>query len=210
MPSCALTQTRRAIAGYVAAVTVQRFAPTQARGRVTSADVVMAATVGPNGLTEKQEAFALAFLETGNAAEAYRRAYDVAPDAKDGWLYVEACQLLDNPKIALRLKELRDQAEKLSIFTLQAAMEEFEEARQAALREGQAAAAVSATTGKVKLFGLDRPTKIAAEHVGKNGGPIQVSAHDAFATFARLVGRHGAASAGDDPQAGGVDSEGKA
>lgn len=168
----------------------------------------MAASVGPNGLTEKQEAFSLAFLETGNAAEAYRRAYDVAPDAKDGWLYVEACQLLDNPKIALRLKELRDQAERLSIFTLQAAMEEFEEARQAALREGQAAAAVSATTGKVKLFGLDKPTRIAAEHVGKNGGPIQVSANDAFATFARLMGGHGAAPAGDDPEAGGVGSEG--
>jgi phage terminase small subunit len=125
--------------------------------------------------TPKQEAFALAFLETGNAAEAYRRAYDVAPDAKDSWIYVEACQLLDHPKVALRLKELRDQAEVLSIFTLQAAMEEFEEARQTALRAGQAAAAVSATSGKVKLFGLDRPAKVAlaAEHTGKDGGPMQ-------------------------------------
>ena len=35
-------------------------------------------------LTPKQEAFCLAFLETGNAAQAYRRAYDVAEDAKDG------------------------------------------------------------------------------------------------------------------------------
>ena len=30
-----------------------------------------------NALTPKQEAFALAYVETGNAAEAYRRAYDV-------------------------------------------------------------------------------------------------------------------------------------
>ncbi len=131
----------------------------------------MAAAVGPNGLTEKQEAFALAFLETGNAAEAYRRAYDVAPEAKDGWLYVEACQLLDNPKIALRLKSLRDQAERLSIFNLSAAMDEFEEARQLAQAEKNPSAMVAATTGKVKLFGLDKPAKI--EHTGKDGGAIK-------------------------------------
>ncbi len=131
----------------------------------------MAAAVGANGLTEKQEAFALAFLETGNAAEAYRRSYDVAPDAKDGWLYVEACQLLDNPKIAQRLKELRDQAERLSIFSLSAAMDEFEEARTLAQTEKNPSAMVAATTGKVKLFGLDKPAKI--EHTGKDGGPIK-------------------------------------
>lgn len=123
-------------------------------------------------LTPKQEAFALAFLETGNAAEAYRRAYDVSENAKDHWLYVEASQLLDHPEIARRLKELRDQAEKLSIFTLAAAMEEFEEARKLALQEGQAAAAVSATSGKVKLFGLDRPSKV--EMAGKGGGPLML------------------------------------
>jgi len=122
-------------------------------------------------LTPKQEAFALAFLETGNAAEAYRRAYDVATDAKDGWLYVEACQLLDNPKVALRLKDLREQAERLSIFNLSAAMDEFEQARKLAMTEKNPSAAVAATTGKVKLFGLDKPARV--EHAGKDGGPIQ-------------------------------------
>lgn len=135
-------------------------------------------------LTPKQEAFCLAFLETGNAAEAYRRAYDVAPDAKDGWLYVEACQLLDNPKIALRLKELRDQAEKLSIFNLSAAMDEFEQARVLAKTEKNPSAMVAATTGKVKLFGLDRPTKF--EHTGKDGGAIQTE--EVGAGAAKLLG----------------------
>lgn len=124
------------------------------------------------GLTVKQEAFCLAFLETGNAAEAYRRAYDVAPDAKDGWLYVEACQLLDNPKIAQRLQGLRDQAQKMALFGVLQASEEFEEARLAALRLGMPAAAVSATTGKVKLFGLDKPSRV--EVTGKDGAPIEV------------------------------------
>jgi phage terminase small subunit len=126
---------------------------------------------GMPDLTPKQEAFCLAFLETGNAAEAYRRAYDVLPEAKDGWLYVEACQLLDNPKIALRLKGLREQAERLSIFNLSAAMDEFEEARKLALAIENPAAMVAATTGKVRLFGLDKPSKM--EHTGKDGGTIK-------------------------------------
>ena len=90
---------------------------------------------------------------------------------KDGWLYVEACQLLDNPKIALRLKNLREQAERLSIFNLSAAMDEFEQARKLALSVENPAAMVAATTGKVKLFGLDKPARV--EHAGKDGGPIQ-------------------------------------
>lgn len=135
-------------------------------------------------LTPKQEAFALAFFETGNAAEAYRRAYDVSENAKDGWLYVEACQLLDNPKIALMLQELREQAERHSIYTRQKAMEELEAARAEAMKLGNPSAAVSAINGKVKLYGLDAPTKIKAEVTGKDGGPIQseeVSARDRIA-----------------------------
>lgn len=135
-------------------------------------------------LTPKQEAFALAYFETGNAAEAYRRAYDVAADARDSWVYVEACQLLDHPKIAPRILELRAQAEKLSIFTRQKALEELEEARSEAIKLGMPAAAVSAINGKVKLFGLDAPTKIKAEVTGKDGGPIQseeVTARDRIA-----------------------------
>ncbi len=138
------------------------------------------------GLTAKQEAFALAYFETGNAAEAYRRAYDVSPDARDSWVYVEACQLLDHPKITLRVEELQGQAERLSIFTRQKALEEFEEARELALKTGAAAAAVSATNGKVKLFGLDAPARIRAEVTGKDGGPIESKAAPAM-TAAELA-----------------------
>jgi phage terminase small subunit len=125
-----------------------------------------------NGLTAKQEAFAVIFFETGNAAEAYRRAYDVSEKARDNWVYVEASQLVDHPKIANRLKELRDQATRLSIYTRHKAMEELEDARQLALREGQSGGAVSAVTAKIKLLGIDEPTRV--EHTGKDGGPIEV------------------------------------
>lgn len=132
-------------------------------------------------LTQKQDAFALAFFETGNAAEAYRRAYDVAPDAKEHWIYVEAGQLLDHPEITLRLKTLQDQAARHSIFTRQKAMDEFEQARSLAIAANNPSAAVAATNGKVKLFGLEAPQKVSAEVTGKGGGPIEtkdVSAAD--------------------------------
>ncbi len=127
----------------------------------------------PKVLTPKQEAFALAYFETGNAAEAYRRAYDVADNAKDQWLYVEASQLLDHPQITLRLEALEAQAQKLSMFTRQKALDEYEEARQLAIKSASPAAAVSATTGKVKLFGLEAPLRSKHEHTGLNGGPIE-------------------------------------
>lgn len=160
---------------------------------------------GPGGksdLTAKQEAFALAYFETGNAAEAYRRAYDVTGRAGDSWVYVEACQLLNHPKIAPRIKELQEQAAILSIFTRQKALEEYEEARIAAKKLGMAAAMVSATSGKVKLFGLDQPTRF--EHGGIGGGPIQTQE---VSPLERINGRIAgiAARSRPDSDTGGTD-----
>jgi len=120
-------------------------------------------------LTQKQEAFARAFFECGNAAEAYRQAYDVEPNARDGWLYVEACQLLDNPKVALRLKSLREQAERISIYNRQKALEEYEEARKLALDIENPSAAVAAVNGKVKLLGLEAPAKAKMDLSSSDG-----------------------------------------
>ena len=155
----------------------------------------MAAAKGPKD-TAKKRAFAHAFFGSGNAAEAYRTAYDVEENARDTWIYVEACQLLTDPNVALILSELEEQAAKLSIFTRAAAMIEYEEARQLAKKEGQAAASVSATTSKVKLAGLDRPQRIRVE--GQNGGAIQVediSARDILSSrIAGLAARTGTPS----------------
>ncbi len=112
-----------------------------------------------NELTAGQEAFCLAYLETGNAAEAYRRAYDKPPEARDNWIYVEASQMLDHPKISLRLKELQAQAAKLSLYNVKAAFDELEDARVLANKVLNPSAAVAAVQGKIKLFGLDKPVK---------------------------------------------------
>lgn len=57
-------------------------------------------------LTPKQEGFCQAYIETGNASEAYRRHYD-CEKMKDATVNRAAKQLLDNYKIATRIKELK-------------------------------------------------------------------------------------------------------
>lgn len=108
-------------------------------------------------LTPKQEKFCLAFIETSNAAEAYRRAYDVS-NASAGSVYVNASKLLDNDKVAIRLRELRDMHAKRHSLTVDDLIAELEEARQAALsaESPQTSAAVGATMGKAKLLGMDK------------------------------------------------------
>ena len=58
-----------------------------------------------NKLTPKQERFCKAYIETGNASEAYRQAYN-AGNAKESTISRSAAQMFENPKITARLKEL--------------------------------------------------------------------------------------------------------
>ena len=57
-------------------------------------------------LTPKQEAFCHAYIETGNASEAYRRSYN-ASKMKDATVNRNAHALLKNNKVAARLEDLR-------------------------------------------------------------------------------------------------------
>lgn len=121
-------------------------------------------------LTPKQEAFALAYVETGNASEAYRRAYN-AEKMKPETVNRTAKGLLDNRKIATRVAELQAEHVERHKLTVDDLLAELEQARQAALtaETAQSSAAVAATMGKAKLLGLD---KQVIEHTGKGGGPI--------------------------------------
>jgi len=128
-------------------------------------------------LTAKQEAFCLAYLETGNASEAYRQAYN-AEKMKPETVNRTAKELLDNPKIATRIDSLQVEAAKRNEVTVDSLLAELEEARQLALQEGQPSAMVSATMGKAKITGKD---KQLIEHSGeiKTAPPvIQIVAYD--------------------------------
>lgn len=73
-------------------------------------------------LTPKQEQFALNIFEGMNQADAYRASYS-AKNMSDNAIYREASLLMSNPKIAQRIKELRDKAAKSTIMSAQERME---------------------------------------------------------------------------------------
>lgn len=108
-------------------------------------------------LTAKQEAFCLAYIETNNASEAYRRAYD-SSKMKPESVNESASRLLADVKITARLAELREPIMQRHNVTVDSLVLELEEARQAALsaETPQSSAAVAATMGKAKLCGLDK------------------------------------------------------
>ena len=81
-------------------------------------------SIGASGLTLKQELFCLFYLETSNASEAYRRAYDVGPDTKPETVNRKAAELLANGKITARISELRAALLKKHEITLDAWLEE--------------------------------------------------------------------------------------
>jgi phage terminase small subunit len=109
-------------------------------------------------LTQAQENFAMAYVETGNASEAYRRAYPKSLNWKPESVNVEGCKSLANPKIAQRVAELQQVSAKRNMVTVDSLIAELEEARQIALaaETPQTSAAVGATMGKAKLCGLDK------------------------------------------------------
>lgn len=116
-------------------------------------------------LTPKQEAFASAYIETGNASEAYRRSYN-AEKMNANALAVNASRLLDNANVALRIEELRKAIIVKHNITVESILAELEEARQLAMETGKAGPAVQASMGKAKLVGLD---KQIIDHTSSDG-----------------------------------------
>lgn len=129
-------------------------------------------------LTPKQEAFALAYVETGNASEAYRRAYS-AEKMKPASVAVNASKLLADAKVALRVQELQAKAVERHETTVDDILRELEEARALAAggEKPQPAAMVAASMGKAKLLGM---LTDKMEHSGKDGGPIDHSLRVSF------------------------------
>lgn len=119
------------------------------------------------GLTPKQEAFCQAYIETGNASEAYRTAY-AADKMKPETVHVKANELLRNGKVTVRVSELQGEIKQRHNVTVDSLLAELEEARQKALsaETPQSSAAVAATMGKAKLVGLD---KQIVDHTSSDG-----------------------------------------
>lgn len=123
--------------------------------------------------SDKMEKFCLAYVETANAAESYRIAYNTENMAT-ATIGREGYNTLQKPQVQARLEELRRKVMERHEITVDTLLAELEEARKAALgaETPQTSAAVSATMGKAKLLGLD---KKIVELTGKNGAPIETS-----------------------------------
>jgi phage terminase small subunit len=82
-------------------------------------------------LTQKQEAFCLAYPETTNASEAYRRAHDAA-NRLPATVNCRAVDLMDDAKIVARLDELRQPAIENEQITLESHLAKLAELRDTA------------------------------------------------------------------------------
>ena len=90
-------------------------------------------------LTPKQEAFCMAYVETGNVSEAYRRDYDVENM---------------KPETVARVAELQAAAAERPGVTVGGLTDELNDALRLAHQTGQSSAATGAIMAKAKLHGL--------------------------------------------------------
>jgi phage terminase small subunit len=104
-------------------------------------------------LTQKQEAFCVAYLETGNASEAYRRSYDASNMSMPS-VNRAAKELVDNPKIAARVNQLREPVLERMQVTLQGHLSDLLALREKAIVDGKWSAAVQAEIARGKAAGL--------------------------------------------------------
>lgn len=104
-------------------------------------------------LTPKQEAFCLAYVETGNASEAYRRAYSAAK-MKPETINRKAKVEIDKGKIRARVSELHSRARLKHDITIETLTEMYEQAFNMGKEIEQPAAMNGSATGLAKLHGL--------------------------------------------------------
>ena len=104
------------------------------------------------GVTFEQERFCMAYIDTGKARDAYEISFGCIPSQK------ELKSFLDLPNVIKRVSEIYNQYMSLMQQSCQVDVDmlvrELEQARQIALTEREASAAVAATMAKAKLHGL--------------------------------------------------------
>lgn len=106
-------------------------------------------------LTPKQEAFALKYVECGNASEAYRTAYDVGEDTLAKTVWEAACRVLADSKVSAMVFELQEEAKERTLVTVESITKELNESRAMAVGQDNVAEMTKASMAKAKIHGLD-------------------------------------------------------
>lgn len=116
-------------------------------------------------LTGKQEEFAKNIVQGMSQADAYRSAYD-AEDMSDNAIYREASLLVDNPKVAQRIMELRNELARPTIMSAQERLEWL-------------SYLVNADAGTTdKLRAIDIMNKMTGEYVTKVEANVSMKLED--------------------------------
>lgn len=138
-------------------------------------------------LTIKQEKFCLAYIETGNASEAYRRAYNCKKMSANA-ICVQASRMLDNPKVALRVRELASAHAQRHEITVDSLTEMLKADRTLARTEKKPGDAINAVMSIAKLHGMvveKKNVDVNADHKHNHSvEPVSESAH----WLARMLG----------------------
>ena len=104
-------------------------------------------------LTPKQEAFCLAYVETGNASEAYRRSYSFK-NMKPETINRKGFGMIEMDKIRTRIEQLQQVNRTKHDITIERLSREAFELLEYAKSEGQVAPGVAALTLLAKMGGL--------------------------------------------------------
>jgi phage terminase small subunit len=110
------------------------------------------------GLTIKQENFCLAYIETGNASESYRRAYNVRPGTTENTINQSAKRLIDDPQICLRINDLRAPVIEKVQITLEKHLGDLQRLRDKAEAAEKFGPAIQAEIARGKSSGLYEDT----------------------------------------------------
>lgn len=157
-------------------------------------------------LTAKQEAFCIAYFETGNATEAYRRAYN-SEKMKATSMSANAGKLMADTRIALRIEQLKTMARTKAVMTRQEALERLSrigrtsladliEWRTADLGEDDDGNAVRQTGWHIKDSVAQDPQKmelIAELSTGRDG--VKIKTHSQLQAIQQLAKMEGWESA---------------
>lgn len=119
------------------------------------------------GLTPKQEKFCMAYVETGNASEAYRQAYPRAKSWKPETVHSKASHLLNNGRVLARVKELKDELARRNLWTREQSVQALIEVIRNPDKQTDVIAAVKELNA---MHGYNAPDKL--EISGAGGGPV--------------------------------------
>lgn len=131
----------------------------------------------------RREAFARAVAAGASATDAYEQAGYKRDNGA-------ACRLAQREDVAARIAELQAIAAEKAAVTIESIAAELEAARAKAMEKDQISAAVQASMGKAKLFGLLVEKR---QHSGPGGGAIPVvdltnASNDQLAALEALFG----------------------